>query len=160
MRIHTDILTVTDLREAASAAGAYFDDRDIWQNGSRKRARGFNFYLLGASSRLPHNGPAYTSRGDGYAATWDQYGIMFAYLYAIDPGMLAAHFRSAEHFHWCTGDRFRDLDARPACSPAGHKWGMPELNITGAYRVAECTREGCTAMSRSEAGARFEELAP
>lgn len=130
MRIHSDTLTRQDFTEAAKRAGAGIIE--LTEHGSHSRARAFKFYLRGHSTYRTQQGDR-----DDYAATWDEWGIVFNHLFDVDA---LAHtgkwpYSSGEHFHWVTGGRFRNLT--PSQQHARHKWN-PLGAVTGSYAVAEC----------------------
>lgn len=171
MRIHSDILTISDVYQAATIAGGG-DHRtssvlvEVTQHGSRQRARAFNLSLTGTSSRRPNNaaGGRYAhGLGDAHAATWDEWGMFLAELFRRDPAAVVPKiYESGEHFRWVTGARFDTLTPADQHDGAGHKWSGYYPNITGVYYVAECTgRKGhhCTATTRYMArGHQFAEI--
>jgi hypothetical protein len=102
MRIHTDTLTESDLQEAADFARVNFD-RYVTVN-SRSHAHGFDITLQG-ESRRHQNG------GSGMAATWDQWGCFFGYLFSKDENMVAGTvkrpvYADRNDFNYKTGYRF------------------------------------------------------
>lgn len=105
MRFHTDTLTYLDLREAALKALAYLDASD--EHGSRKRDHAWEVKLTGHSRRRPNGGTYGSSSGiDDHAATWDQWGVFIAELFARDNKMTTTYYASAEEYAHRTGDRF------------------------------------------------------
>lgn len=142
MRIHSDILTTGDVYRATSARGMRGVDADATSHGSRSRACALDVSLTGTSSRRPNTG----TRGAGgygidYAATWDEWGMILAELFAIDPRAFVGSTRhpiyaGAEHFHAVTADRFRTLVAADQHGGPGHRWGSI-LEPGGDYRQ-EC----------------------
>lgn len=138
MRIHSDTLTRQDFADAASHAGVTVVD--IVQHGSQSRQRAFTFSLSGSG----RNGGQWGTQ-PYRTATWDEWGIVFAELFRLDP---LAHtgkypYLSGEHFHWSTGDRFRFLT--PTYQHLRHKWNRTGHAATGTYAVSECT---CGAIQR------------
>lgn len=132
MRIHSDILTARDIYRATSARGMTGVYAEVTSHGSRKRHHAFNLMLTGTSSRRPNSG----NRGadsDDYAATWDEWGMVLAELYAIDPNMDATYYASADDFHWKTGGRFYSLTAVDQHGRGGHRW-----EFDGVPREHEC----------------------
>lgn len=152
MRIHTNILTRQDFTNAAKHAGVTLIE--LSEHGSQSRARAFKFTLEGTSGRPPGFG-----QGDWETATWDEWGIVFAHLFDIDP---EAHcgkngYQSAEHYHWVTGNRFRTLT--PLLQHKRHNWlsGVGGTSITGTFHVRTCK---CGAVQRWLAyGHQWEEIA-
>lgn len=145
MRLHTCAITATDLHDAARLASVTFDV--MAEHGSRSQRRAWDVKLLGSSGRRPN-----FSDSDGEAASWDEWGIFLAALFREDPLMRAAHYASAEHFHWCTGRRFVALTH--AEQHRRHKWGMGRPHVSGLFSEAECigtkgpSNPGCGAISR------------
>lgn len=97
MKIHSDTLTLSDIRNAVPN-GCYlaaFDHKDdytsIGEEGSRKRSRGYVVRLSGSSKynmqRLPDK-----------AATWDEWGIFIAALFAADPNAICGWYSSRDDF--------------------------------------------------------------
>lgn len=167
MRIHTDILTHADIVSAVRAAGietapnvrtVRLSVEGVKHHRSRSRARAFAVKLHGSSSRQ-------TQDGAGPAASYDEWGIFLAALFAIDPEAIAGPYDGAEFFHWTTANRFHSMTARDlrdldnSQCRGGHRWGGAHSNINGAYRVVEC-RRGCGAHLRTLAsGHTFADLA-
>ena len=90
MKLHSDTLAEQDIYAAAKVAGV-----SVWELGRirrpRKRANGWNLYLMGSSP--------YRSQATGQsAATWDEHGVFMAELYKRDPGLAIAYYDSLEHF--------------------------------------------------------------
>lgn len=138
MRIHSDVLGYADIHQAAQGAGATV--LDLTRHDSRTREHAFNFYLTGSGLR---KGGYSTS--DEPAATWDEWGIVFAQLFAVDP---RAHcgkhgYQCAEHFHWMTGSRFESL--LPMSQHKRHRWQSRGYSMTGTYVLLECA---CGAVHR------------
>lgn len=139
MRLHTDTLTRTEIREAARVAG-HGVHVQIIDHGSRKRDHAFEVTLTGTSNRRPNSGTSRNDNGDTYAATWDEWGMFFASLYKIDPDMIAgAAYADAGDFHYKTGSRFEILT--PAYQHSSHRW-----QFAGIARERECA--SCEAVQR------------
>ena len=108
MRLHSDILTLSDIYAAAREAGAYLDTAA--RHGSRTRAHGYEVHLRGDSKRRPN-----FYNGDGsYAATWDQWGVFFGALYRLDPELVCGSgkrptYADAADYHHKTADRFTGI---------------------------------------------------
>jgi hypothetical protein len=141
MKIHSDKLTRGDFLDAARRAQVELIDFE--ECGSRSRAKGFKFSLTGSS---PHR--RNFSTGNEPAATWDEWGIFLACLFAVDCESYCGSksYRSEEHFHWCTGNRFRSLTT--ANQHKRHKWEPLGSVPNGTYAVARC--EVCGAVQRWE----------
>lgn len=159
MRIHTDTLTPADLAAAVKRAGLKPSNLAFTEHGSRKRARAFNVTLTGTSSRRSNPGASGASFRPR-AATWDEWGMFLAHLFAIDPDAhVPGIYESGDHFRWVTGARFDTLTPADQHGRTGHRWSRYYPNITGVYFVAECTSEGCTATTRYMAhGRQFAEI--
>ena len=139
MRLHSDILTRTDVYKAARAAGSGVSVT-CTPHGSRKRSHAFEVTLTGTSNRRPNYGNGQDNGRDDYAATWDEWGMFFAALYSIDTEMIAGSaYADAATFHYRTGDRFESLT--PADQHPSHRWQW-----TGTPREQSCT--GCDAVQR------------
>lgn len=141
MRIHSDILQYVDIYKAADKAGA--EVQELEGHGSKSRTRAFNFYLTGSSPFRPGFGRVFGDP-DAHAASWDEWGIVFDYLFELDPNMHCHKhsYQSRAHFDWLTCNRFRYLT--PVNQHRRHKWslGIP----SGVYSQAYC--EGCEASIR------------
>lgn len=98
MKIHSDTLTLQDIRSAVPEGcylAAFYHKGDEWtsigQEGSRSRERGFVVRLSGSSKstmqRLPDK-----------AATWDEWGIFIAAIFAHDPDAICGWYSSLQDF--------------------------------------------------------------
>ena len=154
MRIHSDILTNRHLIDAAAVARVDFDQ---WEDkGSRKRDHAFDVTLTGESRRRPNRGTSADRNHRGYAATWDQWGVFLAALFAIDPNMVTPYYADAEDFAFRTADRFGAPETE--MSAAGYAdvfkaYGWPadahgdhRFDYAGTPRQFECKK--CTAVQR------------
>lgn len=104
MRIHTDVLTSSDIYVAARHARV--DVVTLTEHGSRSRARAFNVKLEGESRRRPNGGSSGAAYASGYAATWDQWGVFLGILFDIDPAMVTPYYVDRDNFQIRTGGRF------------------------------------------------------
>ena len=128
MRIHSDVLTYADIITAVKNAGADFAAIEgLTAHGSRARNRAYNVNLVGNSHRRPNRVHTHSE----YAATWDQWGVFFAYLYGVDPDLKTTTYKDEETFHRATGYRF-DGDALPSDYHGDHSW------VVRASFVHEC----------------------
>lgn len=127
MQLHTDLLTDADMRNAARAA--HVDFIRCEEAGSRTRTRRFDFILEGyASNRRPNWGTGDRDTHDGYAATWDEWGIFLNFLLQRDP---EAHcgkhsYLGLEHFKHQTGGRYDDLTHTE--QHINHNWKWDSTN--------------------------------
>jgi hypothetical protein len=138
MRIHTDTLTMNDVVAAVKRAGLGENNLTITPRGSKSHDHAWDVYLTGTSSRRPNSRSGEYSH-DGYAATWDEWGMFLAELFRRDAAATAPGvYDSAEHFRWATGARFDTLDPADQHGRAGHKWESTGEAVTGTYTVREC----------------------
>lgn len=144
MRLHTDTVTATDVHRATLTLPGVF--AEVTTHGSRIRDHALEVKLTGNGRRA--NSGAY---GAGYenGATWDEWGAVMAALYELDPSALWGSgkyptYRDAEHFHWVTGDRFRE--GMPTNPHKLHRFGIYVPSATGTYRVGTCK---CGAIHRT-----------
>ena len=149
MKIHTDILSYEAIRSATVTAGAVYTV-NLERVGSKSRDHAFKLALTGTSGR-----PANFREHE--AATWDEWGMVLAYLYSIDPAMHCGKhsYQSAAHFHWVTGDRFKTLT--PPLQHKLHRWEPRELSEPGfvarhGYSEGECK---CGSVQRWVIGQSF-----
>ena len=101
MRIHTSVLTMSDIHEAARVARVDFGRLN--EHGSRTRARAFDVTLTGESRRRPNDRG---SNPGAYAATWDQWGVFLAVLFDRDPAMVTPYYSDRDDFERKTAYRF------------------------------------------------------
>ena len=112
MRIHTDTLSILDIRKACEGLPIYTEV--LTSHGSRKRAHAFEVQLSGTSNHRAQS-------GDWNAATWDEWGAFLGRLFNADPEVITSYYRSAEVFHNMTCNRFRD-GGLPSDTHSQHKW--------------------------------------
>lgn len=141
MKIHSNTLTMTDVREAAAAAGVTFDR--CTESGSRSKARAFDVTLRGNSRRAPNFG---TGKVDRFgvtekAATWDQWGVFLGVLFARDDEMVTPYDKSGDAFHERTAHRFFQAGIFPADAHGDHRF-----TFQGIAREQGCTK--CSATQR------------
>lgn len=143
MKIHSDVLEITDLWDAARAAGPRGAVLvEATRRGSRKRSHGFDVHLTGTSTRRPNNRGAW-QEWDNYAATWDEWGMFLAYLFEIDPNAIVPGvYESKEDFQYKTDWRFDGLTPEQQHGGAGHRW---EFYSVGVF---SCKDENCGAFMR------------
>jgi hypothetical protein len=135
VKIHSSALDTLEIRKTAELAGVTFTRFDL--KGSRKRSQGYDIILSGHSPRR-QNG------GEDMAATWDQWGHFLGTLFDLDPEMVTPYYVDADHFHWSTGDRYRDFDIADD-HVKGHNWEFSGEAVTGSYMVHACA---CGAIRR------------
>lgn len=144
MRLHTNTLTLDDITRATRAAGMRGVYADAMRNGSRTHRIGWEVKLTGTSSRRPNTGHGGSEPfGGEHAATWDEWGMFLAALFAIDPAMIVGTvkrpiYAGADHFHAATADRYRILTAPYQHGGGGHKWEWAGDGL--ACTMCEATR--------------------
>lgn len=115
MRIYlTTEVTPTEFYTAARNARMHTENTRHFQ----PRGGGFGISFSGYGSDEVHSHRRPNDRGrngwGAYAASWDQWGVLLANLFAIDPDMVVGSVKhptydGAEHFHRLTDGRFRDV---------------------------------------------------
>jgi hypothetical protein len=86
---------------------------DVTPHGSRKRDHAFELVL----SAEPRKGRRHRNTGSRGANTyeaaayWDEWGIVLAWLFSVDPKATCWAYDDAEDFHHKTGGRFRNVTA-------------------------------------------------
>lgn len=104
MKIHSDTLTLRDVREAAYATrvthGQDFILDEVYAMRSRKRANGFNLFACSL------NGKRASAHGSGRrAASWTAYGYFIAELFNRDSEAIVGMYADVDAFvDWCTED--------------------------------------------------------
>jgi hypothetical protein len=123
MRIHSDVITLADVYDAVARAGAYIDV--LKQYGSKSRARAIELKLFGESPYRTNSG----ERGGSldHAASYDQWGIVLAALFAKDSDMKTPYYRDNVHFHNMHGGRYLTL-TRAETHPR-HNWKSTDSGI-------------------------------
>ena len=125
MRIHTnDVPAVrTAIYQAtASLPGVYATTS---RHGSRTHAGALELSLEGNGHR---KNTGTSGAGDESGATWDEWGVVLAAVFAADPGAMCGSkaypaYRNAEHYHFLTGDRFR-AGTLPEDTHKRHRWTL------------------------------------
>jgi hypothetical protein len=104
MRIHTNLTSDTINTLTYGIDGV---DIEWTERGSRSRARAFDFHLVAVErkGRRRGNSGRYGA-GYEYAATWDEWGIVFARIFALDPEMNCYAYHGAADYHFKTAQRF------------------------------------------------------
>lgn len=127
MRIHTN-LNFTDFQQAVhDGAAAGVQAETLREYGSRKRGRAFEVGLSGNSTRRRQDGKE-------YAATWDEWGMVLAAIFAADPEATCDFYADARDFHYKTNWRYAGggFDDCP-----NHRW-----KFHGIPRTQDCTKCG------------------
>lgn len=122
---------------------------DAMAHGSRSHVRSLEVKLTGTSTRRPNDRGA----SDDYAATWDEWGMFLARMFAADPDMVAGTVKNpiyacADHFRWSTGGRYDTLTAD--AQHRNHRWEFSGMFATGNASVFECSggKSPCGAIRR------------
>lgn len=136
MRIHSDTLSAMHIINTVNGLGTSVRVQGIIKHGSRSRARAFDFALSGSGNQGGQWGAL-----DYKAATWDEWGMVLAELFKLDPNAIVPRvYESAEHFHWTTGDRYRTLV--PSDQHVRHNWLSDRdhsgWSAGGSYHVNAC----------------------
>ena len=130
MRIHSDVLTENDIREAIHAGGmTAVDFTKLVPKGSRKRARAFEVGLTGSSNRRTNPGNGSSDRPK--AAAWDEWGIFIHALFVKDPSAIVGDYNGDGEFDYRTMGRFDNLTA--PFIHVDHRW-----EFSGVVGVFEC----------------------
>lgn len=134
MRIHT-YLCQGVIEAAALDAGVSFERLTL--HGSKSRAHAFDVLLSGNGVTGGQWGNSGTNGAGPYkAATWDEWGIFIAAVFAADPTASMTYYDDAADFHYQTDDRFRDLT--PAGQHIRHRWSWLR-SITGeSFDECQC----------------------
>lgn len=106
MKIHSDVLTTTDLQETVSRVGGMYIDECTPIPKPKIRARGWNI-LAASTTRTRRRNNGKNGAGDGFAASRDDYGRWFARLYEIDPNAQICCYKNKEDFDTKTYGRYR-----------------------------------------------------
>lgn len=123
MRIHTNA-QATALFHAATASGTSLR---VTGHGSRTHDRSFDVHLTGSSNRRAMSPPKPHGASDDYAATWDEWGVFLAHVFAADPdarcgrSVKRPEYADAVDFHNRTFGRFGSL-ALPDDTHQQHRW--------------------------------------
>ncbi len=112
MRIHTDKMTAVrqHIYQATGALPGVY--AEVSEHGSRSRRGALELRLTGNGTRRPNSGRwGAEPYGGEYAATWDEWGVVIAAVYAADPDAIWGSakrpvYAGADDFHWQTGERF------------------------------------------------------
>lgn len=130
MRIHSDIIHPSDFYKVVRDLPGV--NVDVTKHGSRARNVAYELRLTGTSTRR-------TMDGADQAATWDEWGVVFARLFDIDSNALAGSqkhpaYDGAGDFHYKTGTRFEELEMPEDTHPQ-HRW---EYSL-GATSCTKCS---------------------
>lgn len=113
MRIHTELSAMHIINIANSVPGVSI--AHIKRHGSRKRRVGIEVRLWGTSPRR-------TMSKDGYAATWDEWGVFISKVFEADSDAIVGDYKTRDMFEEITRWRF-DQNFKPIPGHA-HKWNF------------------------------------
>lgn len=109
----------SDVYAAANAAGVCLYRFDV--RGARTHAHGYNVHLEGSSGRATNSG--HFGAGSHPAATWDEWGVFLAHLFAVDPTTDATYYKGRDDFDLQTGERYTPTGLAESHTPCRtHKW--------------------------------------
>lgn len=101
MRIHSDVLTIEHINAAADQVpGVHI--HSFSKHGSRRRHHAIEVFLSGNSK----HGGQYGNTNGIKTASWDDWGMVLARLYIIDPLLSTRQYPDLEEFRQYTLDRF------------------------------------------------------
>lgn len=115
MKLHSNILTESDIRDALETAKQRGNiDRSVVfdvleRKGSRKRSHGFEVHLEWLGNKVKGDGRRWTNSGNRgadsygngrgtYAATYDEWGWLIAELFGKDEHMIFGHYEGMDNF--------------------------------------------------------------
>jgi hypothetical protein len=123
MRIHTN-LTRAEIHTLTYGINGV--DIEAMERGSRSRPRAFDVHLLAVAREGRRRGnTGHYGAGYDYAATWDEWGIVFARLFALDPDANCYAYHGAADYHFKTAQRFARFGKLVELDPG--RWVFPEV---------------------------------
>lgn len=143
MRIHLNLgyVEARDTVSAACRAASVYPER-LTTHKSRTHQIAVDVILSGES---PHRINS-AEFGHEQAATWDQWGIFLAAIYAVDPTAKSWAYADAAAFHSQTGHRFNlerdnpvDSITHPDYRRTSHRWSVDR---EAPYPVWRCKGHG------------------
>jgi hypothetical protein len=121
VKLHSDILTETDIREALAKAkrrgnvDSLVSFKELDRKGSYKRSVGFEIRLAWYGTKVKGDGRRWSNSGTGgadtsgfYAATYDEWGWFIDELFNADPNMVFGHYKDRETFDTMTRYAYGD----------------------------------------------------
>jgi hypothetical protein len=118
MRLHSDTLTESDVRDALARAvrrghvDALVNFSELAERGSRTRKNAFEIRLEWLGDKQKGDGRRYTNGGNSgadtasYGAFWGEWGWFISELYSIDPNLIFGHYKTREIFDTVTRYQF------------------------------------------------------
>ena len=131
MRIHTNL---TSAEMHTLTYGIDGVDIEWTEHGSRSRARAFDFHLVAVERKgRRRSNSGHYGAGYDYAATWDEWGIVFARLFALDSDADCYAYHGAADYHFKTAQRFARFGKMIQVEPVSihvrdQRWVFPSLN--------------------------------
>jgi hypothetical protein len=128
MKIHTNLTSAEMIHLAYGIDGVYVE---LTERGSRSRPRAFDLHLLAEHRQGRRRGnTGHYGAGYDYAATWDEWGIVFARLFALDPDAICgtgsyAVYHGAADYHFKTARRFQKFGELVYID--AERWVFPEI---------------------------------
>lgn len=168
MRIHTDLSAMHVINAVHALPGTTVAVAKIERHGSRKRANGIELQLFGSGRTGGQWG-----NHSGKAATWDEWGMVIARIYAADSRAIVGPYPTADAFRWSTSNRFGGWgsyrpyeddetakfvpsDLTPETQHLQHKWAHDGVSLGGSYATSHCTK--CDARTRRLIRSTWEEF--
>lgn len=103
MKLHSDTLTVTDIRAALATARRKglvtggIELHTLEEQASRSRANGFEVRLASTYADGIHK--RRTMNGENYAATWQEWGWFIVELFELDSNLTFGNYKTLNGFH-------------------------------------------------------------
>lgn len=137
MRIHSDVLTIEHVNAAADEVpGVHL--HKFSEHGSRRRDHTLDVFLVGHGK----TGGQWGAPGGLKTASWDDWGMVLARLYIIDPLLWTRQYPDRREFNTYTADRFMETRHQGAglWAPVvfdpdpihhAHRWEFEGISDTG-----------------------------
>lgn len=117
MKLHSDILTMADVRDALERAKkrGHVDRLTVFDvlepKGSRTRKNGFEVHLEWIGDKVKGDGRRWTNSGNTgsggtYAATYDEWGWFIAELFDKDENAVFGHYKGLDSFNNQTRSKY------------------------------------------------------
>lgn len=142
MRLHSDIITLKDLNSPLLTQGLPGVKVFVTPHGSRSRERAYEVRLEGNGGIVGHRRINNPLDPYGPNATWDEWGVVIARLFDIDPasfwgGAKRPVYSDEWDYHYQTAHRFSDL-ALPEDTHKRHHW---EYKSPRQFACKKCSAE-------------------
>lgn len=138
MRIHTDTLTEQDIHRATNLLPGVY--ATVSAHGSRSRKTALEMSLTG--NGYARNTGQYGA-GDEAGATWDEWGVVLAELFALDPKAFAGSakhpvYRDQADYDQKTRYRFGAGEGLPEDTHKRHNW---KPTRPGHFQCSKCSAQ-------------------